>query len=101
MKKAVFLMISVFFIGSVENILGTESLEDLCYSACYAVPKCGTSTSVDDCVANSTANCTAMGGRSVGCQVDSYRTCLLSNGKCGHLIGYSEKGGIPGICKIN
>lgn len=100
MKKAVFLMISVFFIGSVENILGTESLEDLCHSACYAAPKCGTSTSVDACVANSTNNCTAM-GLAVDCQVDGYRTCLLSNGKCGQLIGYSREHGYPGICILS
>ena len=82
MKKAVFLMISVFFIGSVENILGTESLEDLCHSACYAASICGSPTCVKGCVTNSTANCTVM-HQPVDCQVDSYRTYLLSNGKCG------------------
>jgi hypothetical protein len=94
MKKAVFLMISVFFIGSVENILGAkESLKDLCTSACYAASICGSSTCVTDCVANSTANCTAM-HEYAGCQVDSYRTCLLSNGKCGRSMG----DGKTGIC---
>ena len=97
MKKAVFLMISVFFIGSVENILGAESLEDLCHSACYAASICGSSTCVKNCVTNSTANCTAM-GKAVDCQVDGYRTCLLSNGKCGHFIDYREKEGKSNTC---